>query len=269
MTCIFYFYFGGLASLALVNTYAAAAAGLVTWVIIDAIRGQVSVSGACIGPVIGLVGIIPACGFVQPGWALLFGIIPTIIIYFLLLYKHHLIFDDTLDVAVVNACGGIIGAFMTGLFCQLLSNPAGADRAFYEHPIQIVICLSIGFAATCTTAILISLKYTIGIRLSPDEELRGLDWIAHGEKWAQHDKPGQAITTTGIPVNKRQNPPYTIQNNWKPNRSSSRSRSIRKPNSLGQLRSTISQSRYNASQSQSQSDKNIQPSYTYNSSLPA
>ncbi|CAF1022207.1 unnamed protein product [Adineta steineri] len=261
----------GLASLALVNTYAAAAAGLVTWVIIDAIRGQVSVSGACIGPVVGLVGITPACGFVQPGWALLFGIIPTIIIYFLLLYKHHSIFDDTLDVAVVHGCGGIIGAFMTGLFCQLSQNPAGADGAFYGHPVQMWyqiagILTAVGFAATCTTAILIPLKYTIGIRLSADEELRGLDWIAHGEKWAQQDKPGQAITTTGIPVNKRQNPPYTIQNNWKPTRSSSRSRSIHKPNSLGQLRSTISQSRYNASQSQS--DKNIEPSYTYNSSLP-
>ncbi|CAF0817753.1 unnamed protein product [Adineta steineri] len=221
----------GLASLALVNTYVAAAAGLVTWVVIDAIRGQVSVSGACIGPVVGLVGITPACGFVQPGWALLFGIIPTIIIYFLLLYKHHSIFDDTLDVAVVHGCG---------------------------------------FASVCTAGILLPLKYTIGIRLSPDEELRGLDWIAHGEKWSHNDKPGQTVTTTtGIPGNKLKYAPYTIQNNWKPNRIASRSRSIRKPNSLGQLRSTISQSRYNASQSQAaQSDKNIQPSYTYNSSLP-
>ncbi|CAF1530408.1 unnamed protein product [Adineta steineri] len=224
MSCIFYFYFSGLALLALVNTYAAA--GLVTWVIIDAIRGQVSVSGVCVGPVIGLVGIIPACSFVQPGWALLFGIIPTIIIYFLLLYKHHLIFNDTLDVAVVHGC-----------------------------------C----FASVCTIAIPISLKYTIGICLLPNEELKGLDWIAHGEKWSHNDKPSQALTSTGIPMNKPKYAPYTIQNNWKPTRSSPRPRSIQKQNSLVKLRLTITQSRYNASQSQS--DKNIQPSYTYNSSL--
>ena len=99
----------GVAALALVNTIAAAAAGLTTWVVIDAIRGHVTISGACIGPIVGLVGITPAAGFVQPGWSLLFGIIPTIVIYFLILYKDHMRFDDTLDVAIVH--GG--GRFLT------------------------------------------------------------------------------------------------------------------------------------------------------------
>ncbi len=89
----------------MVNTNAAAAAGLVTWVVLDAIRGHVSVSGACVGPIIGLVAITPACGFVQPGWAVLFGVIPTIIIYVIILFKHRLKFDDTLDVAVVHGIG--------------------------------------------------------------------------------------------------------------------------------------------------------------------
>jgi hypothetical protein len=97
--------FSGIAALALVNTNAAAAAGLVTWVVLDAIRGHVSISGACVGPIIGLVGITPAAGFVQPGWSLLFGIIPTIVIYFIILYKRHFRFDDTLDVAVVHGIG--------------------------------------------------------------------------------------------------------------------------------------------------------------------
>ncbi len=91
--------------MALVNSIAAAAAGLTTWVIIDACRGQVTVSGACIGPIVGLVAVTPAAGYIQPGWALLFGIIPTTVIYFLILYKHHMKFDDTLDVAVVHGCG--------------------------------------------------------------------------------------------------------------------------------------------------------------------
>ena len=80
-------------------------AGLVTWAVIDAIRGRVSISGACAGPIIGLVAITPAAGFVQPGWSILFGVIPTIIIYFIVLYKHHLKSDDTLDVAIIHGIG--------------------------------------------------------------------------------------------------------------------------------------------------------------------
>jgi Amt family ammonium transporter len=97
--------FSGLAAIALVNTYVAAAAGLITWVVIDAIRGHVSISGACVGPVVGLVAITPACGYVQPGWAILIGVLPTGIIYGLLLLKKYMRFDDTLDVAVVHGVG--------------------------------------------------------------------------------------------------------------------------------------------------------------------
>lgn len=91
--------------MAIVNTYTSAAAGLITWTLIDAIRGNVSISGACVGPIIGLVGVTPACGHIDPGWSILFGVIPTIIIYFLLLYKHHLRVDDTLDVALIHGVG--------------------------------------------------------------------------------------------------------------------------------------------------------------------
>ena len=94
-----------IAALALVNTNAAAASALLTWVVLDAIRGQITISGACVGPLAGLVAVTPACGFIQPGWALLFGIIPAFIIYFLLLFKHRMKFDDTLDVALLHGCG--------------------------------------------------------------------------------------------------------------------------------------------------------------------
>ena len=103
-----FFRFSGLAALAVINTHAAAAVGLVTWVAIDAVRGHVSISGACIGPIVGLVAITPACGFVQPGWALLIGVIATCIVYSLLLLKRYMLFDDTLDVAIVHGCGILI-----------------------------------------------------------------------------------------------------------------------------------------------------------------
>ena len=91
----------------MINTHAAAATGLVTWVVIDAIRGHVSISGACVGPIVGLVAITPACGFVQPGWAIFIGFIATCIVYGLLLLKKYMRFDDTLDVAIVHGCGMI------------------------------------------------------------------------------------------------------------------------------------------------------------------
>ena len=94
-----------IAALALVNTLAAASSGLLTWVILDAIRGQVTISGACVGPIAGLVGVTPACGFIQPGWALLFGVVTSFIVYFLFLFKHRMKFDDTLDVALLHGCG--------------------------------------------------------------------------------------------------------------------------------------------------------------------
>jgi Amt family ammonium transporter len=97
--------FSGLAALALVNTNAAAAIGLVTWVVIDAIRGHVSISGACVGPIIGLVAVTPACGFIQPGWSLLIGFIATCVVYLLILLKRYMRFDDTLDVALVHGGG--------------------------------------------------------------------------------------------------------------------------------------------------------------------
>ena len=89
----------------MINTHTAAATGLVTWVVIDAVRGHVSISGACIGPIVGLVAITPACGFVQPGWSILIGMIATCIVYVLLLLKKYMRFDDTLDVAIVHGCG--------------------------------------------------------------------------------------------------------------------------------------------------------------------
>ncbi|CAF4695005.1 unnamed protein product [Rotaria socialis] len=125
----------GIAALALVNTNVAAASALVTWVVIDAARGHIAVSGACTGSIVDLVAITPACGFVQPGWGLLIGIIGAIIVCCLLLLKRYMRFDDTLDVAVVH--GGISGAFMTGLFAQKMVNPGGADGAFYGHTAQL------------------------------------------------------------------------------------------------------------------------------------
>ncbi|CAF1480427.1 unnamed protein product [Rotaria sordida] len=98
-------------------------------------------------------------------------------------------FDDTLDVAIIHGCGGILGAFMTGLFPQKSINPLhGNDGAFYGRPIQIWyqiagILTAAGFAAACTAGILYPLDWIMGIRLAEEDELEGLDLTEHGENW--------------------------------------------------------------------------------------
>ncbi|CAF1503739.1 unnamed protein product, partial [Didymodactylos carnosus] len=155
----------GLAALALINTNAAAASALVTWVLLDAIRGSVTITGACIGPVVGLVAITPAAGYVQPGWALLIGIIGAACVYVAMQFKEYLNVDDTLDVAICHGLGGMVGAFCTGLFTQLDVNPAGGVNAF---------------SAVCTALILIPMNLVWNlfgsyIRVSVEDELAGLD----------------------------------------------------------------------------------------------
>ncbi|CAF1594809.1 unnamed protein product [Adineta ricciae] len=179
----------GLAALAVINTHTAAATGLVTWVVIDAMRGHVSISGACTGPIVGLVAITPSSGFVQPGWSILIAIIVVCIVYTLLLLKKYMRFDDTLDVALIHGCGGVSGAFLAGMFSQQWVNEAGGfDGAFYGRPVQLWyqiagILTAIVFAAACTAGILLPLHWTIGIRLAREDEMEGLDVSAHGESW--------------------------------------------------------------------------------------
>ncbi|CAF4422233.1 unnamed protein product, partial [Adineta steineri] len=109
------------------------------------------------------------------------GVIGTGIVYGLLLLKRHMHIDDTLDVAIVHGCGGIAGAFMTGLFAQKKMNPSGgADGAFYGNPVQLWyqiagILTAIGFAAACTALILVPLNLIMGIRLAKEDEMVGLD----------------------------------------------------------------------------------------------
>ncbi|CAF1215392.1 unnamed protein product, partial [Didymodactylos carnosus] len=163
----------GVAALALINTNAAAAAALVTWVILDAVRGSVTITGTCIAPVVGLVAITPACGYVQPGWALLIGIISAVCVYVAMLFKKYLRVDDALDVAICHGLGGTVGAFCTGLFTQLDVNPSGGANAF---------------SAVCTALILIPMNvlwnlFGSYIRVSIEDEITGLDAAAHGESW--------------------------------------------------------------------------------------
>ncbi|MDZ4720441.1 MAG: ammonium transporter [Roseiflexaceae bacterium] len=177
----------GLAGAAFVNTHIAAAMASLVWMTLTWIRHrQPSVIGAAAGAVIGLVGITPAAGFVTPSGALVIGALASIAGYFVVEMFMHGRIDDALDVFGVHGVGGIVGALATGIFASKAVNPAGFDGLLYGNPAQLGIqALAVGvvavYAAAVTWILLKVIDVTIGVRVSEDEEQRGLDLSQHGE----------------------------------------------------------------------------------------
>lgn len=177
----------GIASIAFVTTNTAAAAAVLGWVFTEWIsRGKPTVLGAATGAVTGLVAITPAAGFVSPLSALLIGLVAGILCYAAVNMKTRLGYDDSLDVVGVHGIGGTWGCLATGLFASTAVNPGGANGLFFGNPEQLVIqFISVAatwvFAFGGTLVILYVLKAIMGLRVSTEEEVTGLDLSEHGE----------------------------------------------------------------------------------------
>ncbi len=106
------------AAQALTATQVAAAAGAMTWVIIEGFhQGKATALGFVSGILAGLVAITPAAGVVQPAGALAIGALATIICYVAIILKNKLGYDDTLDAFGIHGIGGIVGAiFLSFLY---------------------------------------------------------------------------------------------------------------------------------------------------------
>ncbi len=174
----------GLAVNAFVVTNTAAAAALVTWVIMSWLfDGKPSIIGAASGAVAGLVAITPAAGFVGPMPALAIGAGAGVICYGAVKLLLTLKVDDALAVWGVHGVGGTWGALATGLFVGIgfASLAEGVTRGEQIVFQLIAIGVSWGWAFVATSIILLALKYTIGIRASQAEEESGLDISQHSE----------------------------------------------------------------------------------------
>jgi Amt family ammonium transporter len=178
---------GGLAGTAFVNTHIASATATLAWVFIEWLqRGKPSVLGAASGCVGGLVAITPAAGFVTPVGALCIGFLGGAACYYGVTIKNKFGFDDTLDTFGVHGVGGIVGALLTGVFCTVAVNSAGANGLFYGNPKQLV-SQAIGVGATflysfvMTWILLKVVGAMVGLRVTHEEEEQGLDWTQHGE----------------------------------------------------------------------------------------
>jgi ammonium transporter, Amt family len=178
---------GALAVNAFVTTNSAAAMAALTWMTASWIRHErPSVLGATAGAVAGLVGITPAAGFVTPMAALLIGFASGLACFLVVEFIVRNRVDDALDVFGVHGVGGILGALLTGVFATKTVNPAGADGLLYGNPSQIAIqaiavLVVAAYAAAVTWGLLKLIDLVWGLRVSPDEERRGLDTTQHGE----------------------------------------------------------------------------------------
>jgi Amt family ammonium transporter len=177
----------GLATGAFVTTHIAAAAASLTWMFAEWIhRSKPTTLGVASGLVAGLVAITPAAGFVGPVSALIIGGLAGVICYMGVLVKSRLGYDDSLDVVGIHGLGGTWGALATGLFASTAVNPDGANGLFFGNPAQlwiqflsvVVTCV---FAFGMTMAIFKIVDWTIGLRVSEEEEVRGLDITQHSE----------------------------------------------------------------------------------------
>jgi Amt family ammonium transporter len=186
-----------LATSAFVATHFATAAAVLGWLLVEWIRnGKPSVLGGISGAVAGLVAITPASGFVQPFPALLIGFIAGIVCFFMVTaVKSKFGYDDTLDAFGVHGAGGTIGAILTGIFATSAVNDGLKDSAGKVLPLGLVDGVpgqvfnqAIGVAISWILAIvgtLIVLKICdviLGVRVTPDQELEGLDVSMHGEE---------------------------------------------------------------------------------------
>ncbi len=177
----------GRAGMAMLATHIGAASGALTWMIIEWKRyGKPSVLGIVTGMVAGLGTITPASGFVGPFGALVIGVTAGIVCFYATQYvKRKLIIDDSLDVFPVHGIGGITGSLLTGVFAASslggLGLPDGVSMMSQVGVQALAVLVTIVWSALFSYLILKVLDKWIGLRVTPDEEVQGLDTVLHEE----------------------------------------------------------------------------------------
>jgi Amt family ammonium transporter len=177
----------GLAASAFTATNTAAAAAALGWMFTEWMtRGKPTVLGAASGAVAGLVAITPASGFVGPIASIIIGGLAGLLCYSACNIKARLGYDDSLDVVGVHGVGGTWGAIATGLFASKAVNEAGGDGLFYGNPGQlwtqiVAVVATYALAIVMTAIILKVVDMMVGLRVSEEDEVAGLDLSQHSE----------------------------------------------------------------------------------------
>ena len=182
----------GNAAMALVATHVSAAAGVAAWSLIEWWRfGKPSVLGAATGMVAGLGTITPASGFVGPGGALVIGLLAGSVCFAATqVVKRVLKIDDSLDVFPVHGVGGMLGTLMAGVFSATTLGvfsgygfAEGISSMAGQLKVQAVgVVATVVFTAAVTWLVLQVVRLLVGLRVSEEEEVQGLDITLHEER---------------------------------------------------------------------------------------
>jgi ammonium transporter, Amt family len=195
----------GYAALAMMNTFIATAAAGFSWAMTEWVtRKKASLLGMASGLVAGLVAVTPAAGFAGPVGAMVLGLVVSpICIFFCSVVKNAFKYDDSLDAFGIHAIGGTVGALATGILvsaslggagivdyttCALDGDISTCDAlASYTMMGQFItqlkaVAVSAGWSAVASSIVFFLIKYTVGLKASPEAEEEGLDIVEHGER---------------------------------------------------------------------------------------
>lgn len=180
----------GSATNAFVATHMAAAAGVLAWSACEyAKHRRASLLGACSGAVAGLVCITPAAGAVNPIHGMVLGLLAGIVCFFFCTtIKNKFGYDDSLDAFGIHGVGGTLGAILTGVFAtKALCKEsgvleAGSDGFRLLRNQCIGVVASVAIAIVGTVVLLKLIDITMGLRVTQEGELKGLDVNQHGEE---------------------------------------------------------------------------------------
>jgi len=173
----------GGAGVAFIATHIAASAGGLSWMVAEWVhRGKPTVLGIASGIIAGLATITPGAGFVGPISAMIIGLVAGTLCYVAVVWKMKLGYDDSLDVVGIHGVGGFIGIVAVGLFASI-----GATGLFFGNAglvgIQVFLALvTLAFSVVGTYIILKIVDWTVGLRITAQDEEMGLDLSQHNER---------------------------------------------------------------------------------------
>ncbi len=179
---------GADAGMAMTVTHISAATATLVWIAIEAIKfGKPSMVGAVTGAIAGLASITPASGYVGPGAALMIGLIGGSVCYVMVMVvKHRLKIDDSLDVLAVHGVGGVIGILLTAVFADVAFGGIGLPEGQTigsQFVVQAIGCAAVFVWSVVVGFIIIKfVQATVGLRVSEEVEESGIDINVHGER---------------------------------------------------------------------------------------
>lgn len=169
------------AGLAWVNTAVATSAAILGWILVERFRdGHMTSLGAASGMVAGLVAITPAAGALSPVGSIILGLIAGVVCAYAVGLKYKFGFDDSLDVVGVHMVGGLTGTVLIGLLATDGGLFYGGGVKLLVIQVLIALCAVI-VSGVVTTVLGLALKATMGWRISPEDEVRGIDLAEHSE----------------------------------------------------------------------------------------